>query len=72
MASFFIDWPKPLKLIVRVRIYRNLYTYRKKNDLKNGYLRVFSWIFIKIKRTLTVNWNIYVDDSTLLFQTILT
>ena len=30
-----------LKIIVRVRIYRNLYTYRKKNDLKTGYLRIF-------------------------------
>ena len=57
MGNFFNNEPKILRLIVRVRIYHTLiYNYctsRQKNvDLKTGFLRIFFWRFIEVKRTI--------------------
>jgi hypothetical protein len=55
MGNFFNNGPKILKLIVRVRIYHILITSRKKIvALKTGFLRIFFWSFIEVKRTITV------------------
>ena len=53
MGNFFNNGRNFLKLIVRVRIYHKKYLSRKTiADLKTGFLRIFFWRFIEVKRTI--------------------
>ena len=51
MGNFFNNEPKILRLIVRVRIYHTLIC-TVHLDKKTGFLRIFFWRFIEVKRTI--------------------
>jgi hypothetical protein len=55
MDNFFNNGPTILKLIVRIRIYDiiiYMYIQKKNVDLETGFLRIFIWKFIEVKRTI--------------------
>ena len=55
MDNFFNNGPTILKLIVRIRIYHiiiYMYIQKKNVDLETGFLRIFIWKFIEVKRTI--------------------